>query len=64
MKKKNGENACFISISASQKSYVRNRTTSRAQPHYITCATAQKTCARGFEPPTFWSVAKRSIQLS
>ena len=20
--------------------------------------------ARGFEPPTFWSVAKRSIQLS
>ena len=28
------------------------------------CATAQKTCARGFEPPTFWSVAKRSIQLS
>ncbi len=33
MKKKNGENACFISISASQKSYVRNRTTSRAQPH-------------------------------
>ena len=23
-----------------------------------------QTCARGFEPPTFWSVAKRSIQLS
>ena len=22
------------------------------------------TCVRGFEPPTFWSVAKRSIQLS
>ena len=22
------------------------------------------TWARGFEPPTFWSVAKRSIQLS
>ena len=21
-------------------------------------------CVRGFEPPTFWSVAKRSIQLS
>ena len=23
-----------------------------------------KAWARGFEPPTFWSVAKRSIQLS
>lgn len=26
--------------------------------------TVYKTWARGFEPPTFWSVAKRSIQLS
>ena len=25
---------------------------------------ASNTCVRGFEPPTFWSVAKRSIQLS
>ena len=24
----------------------------------------QGTWARGFEPPTFWSVARRSIQLS
>ena len=23
-----------------------------------------ETCVRGFEPPAFWSVAKRSIQLS
>ena len=46
--KKSG-NAAFISISASSTQ---------------TCATAPIACARGFEPPTFWSVAKRSIQLS
>ena len=33
------------------------RTNQHAQMH-------KKTCVRGFEPPTFWSVAKRSIQLS
>ena len=35
----------------------KNGTASKAVP-------SSATCVRGFEPPTFWSVAKRSIQLS
>ena len=33
----------------------------RKKHFYLKCF---KAWARGFEPPTFWSVAKRSIQLS
>ena len=31
---------------------------------FMPCPILLSACVRGFEPPAFWSVAKRSIQLS
>ena len=31
---------------------------------FMLCPFLLSACVRGFEPPAFWSVAKRSIQLS
>ena len=43
---------------------VRHGLEQKNRQGFMSCLLFLLACVRGFEPPTFWSVAKRSIQLS